>query len=159
MRPHPDEPVPGLRRLGEQRPQLGGGLFAVRLEAEAELGVGQPQLALRLVAHLAPGLQILDRHLELAREHSERLHRRLARTGLDARDVRVRDSRRGELALREPALESQALQSLPDGLRARCVGRHPFIFQARTPSVSGLVRPMAENVLTVLDTPGNTHRL
>ena len=56
---------------------------------------------------------------ELRTETAQRLHRRLPRACLDAGDIGVRDAWRRELALREPLLQPQPLQPLPDGFGRR----------------------------------------
>jgi hypothetical protein len=85
-------------------------------DTQSQLGVGEPELPLVDGAELGARLEVLRGNLELAGERPERLHGRPPRAGLDPRDVRVRDARAGELALRHPAREAQAAKSDPDRL-------------------------------------------
>ena len=100
----------------EHRLEVRLGRDRVAVQPERQLGVGEPQLADVGVAQRRAGLEVLGRNAELARQLAKRLDGRTARTGLDARDVRVRDTRRRELALGEAPLEPQPTQALPDRL-------------------------------------------
>src|SRR5207244_8535576 len=83
---------------------------------------GEPQLAFLRRRDRGAGLEVLGLDAELPGEEAERLHRRYALAVLDPRDVRVRDSRAGDLALRQAAGRSEEhtseLQS-PDHLVCR----------------------------------------
>jgi hypothetical protein len=73
-------------------------------EAELELGIRKPKLAVVDLADIAPGLQVFDGDTKLLRQLPKRLHRRRPCPGLDAGDVRVRHPRRREVALRQTPL-------------------------------------------------------
>ncbi len=106
--------VRGRDRLGEELLELVERREAV--EAQAELDLGEAELARLGAGELGAGLQVLRGDPELPREQPERLHRRPARAGLDPGDVGVRDAGRGEVALGEAALAPQAAEPLADGL-------------------------------------------
>src|SRR3954447_1787723 len=60
-------PVTARLCFGEQVPQLSLDVVAAS-EAQRELGIGEAQLALLLIAEIRAGFQVLDRHTELRRE-------------------------------------------------------------------------------------------
>ena len=88
------------------------------VEAQAQLGLGELQLAHLGDGDGRSGLEELGRDAELLRQHPQCLDRRTPGPGLDARDVGIGDPRCREVALREALLAAQALQALSDGLTA-----------------------------------------
>jgi len=73
-------------------------------------------VALVDVAKLRARLKVFGRDPERPGQRSERLHRRAPGSGLDPRDVGVRDAGACELALRQPTLQAKAPESDPDRL-------------------------------------------
>jgi hypothetical protein len=108
--------VTGRERLFVQLLELLRGFVGRLRQPQLELGVGDSELALLDVPDLGAGLEVIGRDAELAGEHAQRLHRGPPGPGLDARDVGVRDSGAGKLALGQPALVAQASQTLADRL-------------------------------------------
>lgn len=113
------------RRLCEQLENQRLGAVSVA-EADCQLEVGEPELPRLGRVELRPRLEEVCGDAELRGQLPEGLYRGLPRPGLDARDVGVRDSRSGQLALREPLRQPQALEALPDGLarNLRGLGHH-----------------------------------
>src|SRR4029077_1308247 len=74
------------------------------------------------------GLEVLGRDLELGGEAPQGLDRGLAAPGLDARDIGVRDPRRGELPLGEASGQPESLQARANGLlRLRPTHESPIL--------------------------------
>ena len=108
--------VAGIVRLsGERSKRLVRG-FGLAADSELELGVREAQLALVDVAELGARLEVFGRDAECPGQRSECLHGRATGSGLDPRDVRVRDARAGQLALGQPTLEAKAPSREPDRL-------------------------------------------
>ena len=116
--------VAGGDRLVAQPFELLLCLGRVVAEAELELCVGDPELALVGVADLGAGLEVIGRDTQLLGEHPQGLDRRAPRARLDPRDVGVRDAGARKLTLRQPALVSQASQALADRLDLSLGFRH-----------------------------------
>jgi len=73
-------------------------------------------------ADVPAGLEILDGDAKLLRQLAQRLDRRSARTGFDARDVGVRDPRGRQIPLRKTTLESQTLEPRAYAFRPTALG-------------------------------------
>jgi hypothetical protein len=117
-----DEGVAVLTRVDEERAKALLRGPDVVPETKLELGVGEAQLTLVRVGERRARLQVLERDAELARENPKRLERGIPLPRLDPRDVRVRDSRSGKLALRKASFQAEAADSRADRLLAgRCV--------------------------------------
>ena len=110
--------VTGPARFLEHLAQRVFGRGDLLAEPQAELGVGEPDLAILLVRRHRAGLEVLSRDAELARERSDRLHRGSPLARLDPRDVGVAYARPGQLPLGHAAIESQPAEPDRDGLWA-----------------------------------------
>ena len=97
--------------LGEQLAERGR--VGVAVDPEAQLLLGEAQLAQLGAVELGAGLEVLGRDAELLREPAQRLHRRRPRARLDPRDVGVGDPGLGEVALRGALLDPQPPQAPP----------------------------------------------
>ena len=113
------EGVPGFDRILQKAVELALGVGGVVREAQLQLGVGDPQLALLGVPDLGAGLEVVGRNAQLAREHPQRLDGRAPRPAFDPGDVGVRHPRGSELALRKAAFVPEPLQPLADRLLGR----------------------------------------
>ena len=107
--------VKALRRLSAKL-----GVSTAYLETGSEL---EPSAALELkltdlelAVRLGDSDGVEEQVEAVLGEAPQRLDGRLTRPGLDARDVRVRDTGRSQLALGQTALEPQPLEALADCL-------------------------------------------
>ena len=116
--------VARLLCLGQQLAEPLVRRVGVLREAQVELGLRQPQLAELVLAHVRAGLQVLGGDAELPRQLAQRLHRRLPRSGLDPRDVGVRDPGGRELALGQAALGPEPPKACADSLLRCAAHRH-----------------------------------
>jgi hypothetical protein len=106
--------VPGANRFVEEPVESPCRFRGILREPQLELGVGDAKLALLALADLAAGLEVVGGDAELLGQDSKRFDGRPTRAGLDPRDIGVRDTRPGQLALREPAVQAEASQPLPN---------------------------------------------
>ena len=116
---------PAVTRLVERAAQRR--LDALGLpEADRELEVREPKLARRGRIEIRAGLEIVGGDAELRREAAQRLHGRCTGTGLDARDVGVRNAGGSELTLGKTPIQPQTFEPLPDRLARgwRNIGLH-----------------------------------
>jgi hypothetical protein len=81
------------------------GVSGIVGQAQLELRIGEPELALVDLAEIGPRLEVFDRDAELRSELSEGLDGGAPRLCLDPRDVGIRDPGRRELALRKVAFK------------------------------------------------------
>ena len=130
--------VAGSLCLGEDPLELLLRAREVVRQAKLELRIGEAKLSVVDLADVAARLEILDRDAELLRELAESLDGRRARSGLDPRDVRIRDPRRREVALRETPLKTKALEACANRL-CRTAFRHAGLDHLRTSDISQIV--------------------
>ena len=94
-------------RLAEERAEGVCDRGVAALEPERELRVAEPKVATDDTRDGLACLEVLDRHAQLPREDSQRLHGRRTMAGLDPAQVGVGSARLGQLALSESALEAE----------------------------------------------------